>query len=257
MFSIEIVTPLHDREPWRLANLLASLTPQIREVGQSSMVVVASGSTPEILDDYRAIANQYETTLCSFRDPRGFNVSRSRNCGAKLAPPSRFIWFLDVDMLVPPGFLALLRRKLEQEPTAYWLPSYAYLPRKAAGGELSVSQLGRLFQRKWTSVGPAYGHCAVERSWFHQVRGFDESFRGWGEEDLDLWHRAQRCGREVRVLEAPLLLHQWHPPQPRPFLTLNVARSLAGRALARNPRQWGTLYGPHTEARDPDSSFTG
>ncbi len=85
------------------------------------------------------------------------------------------------------------------------------------------------------------GCVAIQRSEFIRVGGFDESFEGWGYEDLEF---ANRCAtlHPLRRVSAPLF-HLWHgerrpddsPDDSDPVLVeRNLARWAALRNLARN-----------------------
>jgi hypothetical protein len=56
------------------------------------------------------------------------------------------------------------------------------------------------------------GSVAFEKRAYFEVGGFDESFVGWGGEDLEFWERAREHGGVYEFGWLPLL-HLWHAPQ--------------------------------------------
>jgi GT2 family glycosyltransferase len=71
--------------------------------------------------------------------------------------------------------------------------------------------------------------ATVPRAAFERVNGFDETFRGWGEEDLDLGLRLQLAGLRPRgVIAASRVLHLHHEP---------AARGETNRDYYRRPRK--------------------
>ncbi|MEI7862912.1 MAG: galactosyltransferase-related protein, partial [Planctomycetota bacterium] len=61
----------------------------------------------------------------------------------------------------------------------------------------------------------AGGNFAVWQSDFRRVNGFDERFRGWGQEDDDLGLRLRATGvRLESILHRTNSLHVWHPSDP-------------------------------------------
>lgn len=56
------------------------------------------------------------------------------------------------------------------------------------------------------------GSIAVTREAYAAIGGFDESFVGWGGEDLEFWERARAHGRVYEFGYLPML-HLWHAPQ--------------------------------------------
>jgi hypothetical protein len=55
------------------------------------------------------------------------------------------------------------------------------------------------------------GSLAVGREAYDRIGGHDESFVGWGGEDVDFWDRAQTL-RLYSFAHLPFI-HLWHPPQ--------------------------------------------
>ena len=84
----------------------------------------------------------------------------------------------------------------------------------------------------------------AKRSFFFDVRGYDEKFVFWGAEDVDMSRRAVRFGLEpIWVEEQTSMLHQWHATlrKQRPFLKfLNDARyHLTKYQVRKNSSRWG------------------
>jgi len=55
------------------------------------------------------------------------------------------------------------------------------------------------------------GNMSVRREAVAEVGGFDEGFRGWGLEDLDLCYRLHKAGLASRVCRRAVNYHQAHP----------------------------------------------
>ncbi len=89
--------------------------------------------------------------------------------------------------------------------------------------------------RKPKLVGNNFG---VWRSDFERVNGFDENFRGWGQEDDDLGLRLRRSGvRLDSILGWTRSYHLWHPRDPSTTAEwragVNVPYFLRARRLTR------------------------
>ena len=115
-----------------------------------------------------------------------FNLSRARNCGASMATHP-LVSFVDADALFGETWLE-----------------------KATAPILSGRAVATI--PDWQS--PACGICTVRRSIFHRVRGFDESFRGWGHEDIDFVDRVSQLG-SVEGYDANLITMIPHNPDLR------------------------------------------
>ena len=84
------------------------------------------------------------------------------------------------------------------------------------------------------------GNASVERDLLVQAGGFDETFTGYGHEDLDLGYRLDRMGAAI-VYHAAAVNYHWHPET---FTTRCGKMELAGRAtvrLFRKHRDWRIL----------------
>jgi hypothetical protein len=98
-------------------------------------------------------------------DRRYFNKSAAHNLGARraLAAGAAFLAFLDADIVCRPGFAAWLAPRLA--PGRFWIAG------PAPDG--------------WEYPG-LVGFLALAAQDFEASGGFDEAFRGWGAEDLEL-----------------------------------------------------------------------
>lgn len=104
--------------------------------------------------------------LVQVSDDPEFCVARARNLGANEAS-HELLCFIDADTLLHVDLAEWL--ELNHKPNGYCL-----YPDRA---ELEL-----------------FGFLIVARKHFFQVSGYDEAFRGWGGEDMDLYDRLARAG---------------------------------------------------------------
>jgi hypothetical protein len=85
------------------------------------------------------------------------------------------------------------------------------------------------------------GTFACARSDFERVGGYDQVYRGWGEEDNDLYDALAFIGLEIRSLPAAMLRHLPHSDDERTRF-YPVADRLLGHAVNRVYRilKWDT-----------------
>lgn len=98
-----------------------------------------------------------------------FNLSRARNIGAVHAG-GKFLAFCDADVY----------------PNGPWLQTIV---------EATDAPGVSMCRPKWKRGG--CGICCIPAATFKEIRGFDESFEGWGWEDIDLKSRADKAGKVV------------------------------------------------------------
>lgn len=119
-----------------------------------------------------------------------FSPSRARNCGA-WAAEGRVLAFVDADVVL----------------SADWL--------RNACGPVLQGDANLCYVEPGKGPWDLCGTCAVEREWFHQVRGYDESFDGWGPEDGDLYDRLKQAGASFHWFSRSLANPIRHDNQER------------------------------------------
>lgn len=125
----------------------------------------------------------------------GFNLSHARNVGARWVEKStepRQLLFLDCDVLLPEDYAIHASRLPAAE-----LPAVV-VPRVVDGNRFLEKHPGAVSG----AVRGGTGIALIDQAMFASLGGFDETFVGRGNEDLDLLARAQaRSGAEVLVTD--------------------------------------------------------
>lgn len=138
-----------------------------------------------------------------------------------------YVMTTDVDMILSRGFANTITKLLEKnciiESRTMYLKSGVmneiYQGKCDPYKDVNCLKRGRI--KKRTSAGGC--QCMHKESWA-KIRGFDESYYGWGSEDWDLYTRA--CNSNMKVkwmgesLETIELFHQHHD---RPDLHRDLA----------------------------------
>lgn len=154
----------------RLHHLKRALPTMLaQELSEAYEVIVVDYGCPQ--QTFAWCQSLDEGRLVAARVLRGtdtFNLSRARNCGAAVA-------FVDADMRLRPS----------------WLRAAALPVLEGRVGLACARISGR---RDWDRSGT----CVVNADLFHRVRGYDETFEGWGMEDTDFYDRCTQHARRVR-----------------------------------------------------------
>lgn len=170
-------------------------------------ILVVDYGCPDGTADW--IATNYPAVRCVrvTRDSEWFNMSRARNIGG-CAASGKAILFADADFLPGPDYTAQvldrIRGGAEVVPSGYY----------GWGDHPTEPQTG--------------GQCAMTASLFHRLRGFDESFEGYGWEDVDILNRAKAAGAAFRYV-----YHPGHIPHSLPH-TKFFAEKDASRSAEQN-----------------------
>ncbi|HEY7495851.1 MAG TPA: glycosyltransferase family A protein, partial [Candidatus Tectomicrobia bacterium] len=214
---VAVVIPVRNRAGQRLRNALRSLRWQ--SAGPPVQVLVVShGSQPEINRDLLHLCNAEAATLITVSDPaQPWNKPFALNRGIRATRPDLpFVLTMDADMILAPNFLGVVWERLREEPPALILcrisdlPAHAPLPydgEQLMGVFDSLRAMTRLRHRHGSG-----GIQAARRSFFFDIRGYDEDLLWWGAMDGDMVHRARLTGLQIEWIEGrTAMLHQWHP----------------------------------------------
>ncbi|MDO8419516.1 MAG: glycosyltransferase family 2 protein [Rubrivivax sp.] len=141
----------------RLAHLRRTLPLMVAQPGCE--VVVVDYDCPQRTEQWvRSTFPQVRTVKVG--DAAVFSASKARNRGAEVAR-GEWLAFVDADILLSPEFAARLGSLLQA--------GHYYRPRPASPD--------------------MHGTFVCSRSDFLELGGYDEAIRGWGGEDVDIYHR--------------------------------------------------------------------
>jgi hypothetical protein len=255
---LAVVIPVRNRAGARLVNTLRSL--QWQTSGPpAQLIVVSSGSRPEINRELSAICAETCATLYTVGDPaEPWNKPFALNYGIRATRPEiANVMTMDADMILAPNFLAVVMARLEQQPQALVLCRSSDLPANAVipGHPEQLLTAFEGLRGISTLRGPSGtgGIQAARRAFFFEVRGYDEDLAWWGAMDGDMVARARFLGLAVEWVDgSTAMLHQWHPRKAAGLSTqaeIALARKawrrnheLAGARTSiarRNPSSWG------------------
>lgn len=204
----------------------------------NEVVISDDGSCPTTVRQVKEIISRYPFAIRHVWQPnKGFRAAAARNNGVRSAE-GNYLIFLDCDFLVLPdtikihlslarpgkfltGYCKYLSESQTQEMFCKGLHSvdlerlYNSLPED----DLKRGHF-KFVTRTWRiRLGLAGvhkqtlgGHFSIYRKDFETVNGFDETFVGWGGEDIDLGIRLVSKGIYGRsVFRSARILHLWHP----------------------------------------------
>jgi len=171
------------------------------------------GEIKEYFDDSK-LEIPMRIVQCKIGD--AFERARLNNVGVRNAQ-AEYIMTTDVDMLFGKDFVSTLMDKVR--PDFLVESRTMYLKNKPAhmiySGEINPyndidnCKIGRI--KKRTTAGGC--QCMHINSW-NKIRGFDESYIGWGSEDYDLLTRAKKAGIKVKWMgeskESIMIFHLPH-----------------------------------------------
>lgn len=201
-------------------------------------VVSDDGSTADVTGAIENLARSlpFPVTFVTQED-RGFRAAKVRNNAIRLASGDYLVFF-DQDIIGPRDYLktfaenarageflvgypvrldeeqsklVLADPALADDPAALATPTQLAVIAKQKRKDGFYSLLHRFGLR---SIGPKLrsGVFGAWRNDLTRVNGFDEEYRGWGNEDDDLGHRLHKAGVAGRNAFGEVFsVHLWHP----------------------------------------------
>lgn len=209
------------------------------------VIVGDDGSGPETAETIRRFQNDFPVELHHIRQPdEGFRLAMIRNkCIA--AAKGDYIIQIDGDLFLHPDFIA---DHLIQARSGHYLKGGRVQLNKELTDEICLDGHARIItpftsgiEKKRANalripplasfLAPRYRQhrdnvlgCNMSffRSDLLAVNGYDESFEGWGGEDLDLSFRLRNLGVGRRYLKfCGLAYHLWHREAPADHSSAN------------------------------------
>jgi glycosyltransferase involved in cell wall biosynthesis len=224
---------------------LTSLAAQTLPAGEFEVIVADDGSS----DATAQVVRSFEPRLALryvFQEDRGARAAMARNAGARIAGAPVLI-FLDTGTLAGPGFVEehlALHTAQGKAPGSDVVLGYTYGYRlfdPTPGLAEAVAELPPEEVRRRYGEDPSFQDCrhpdfasadfdanALPLPWimswtmnlsvatadFRRVGGFDETFEGWGVEDLDLGLRLYKAGARFHVGRAAWAIETPHERDP-------------------------------------------
>jgi GT2 family glycosyltransferase len=170
--------------------------------------------------------------------------SAGRNAGLAAAR-GRFVLFTDADILADAGLVEEHLRAHDRFPGSAIVGCEVRIDSLDEHRDVAANPSRRRHphgaaRRRLPWWFFVTGNASVEREAVVRVGGFDESFSGYGHEDLELGYRLARAGLPIRYHAAAVDYH-WHP---EPLDDRAAKMRLAGRSTIRfyrKHRDWRIL----------------
>ncbi|MER3456523.1 MAG: family 2 glycosyl transferase [candidate division GAL15 bacterium] len=227
--QLSVVIPTYNRSAV-LRVCLASLAVQTLPRDRFEVLVVDDGSTDDTQDVVRGF--QGTVNVRYLRQPSNRGRAAARNLGIQQAA-GEVVVFVDSDVFATPQFLSAHAAIHERWPAAV-----------GRGPLLLTTHLENPFGNPPLLPDPSPGfldtaNASVRREHLLAAGGFDEEFRHYGWEDVDLGFRLRRLGLR-RVLSRHALAYHYQPP-PSPDSVPDLLRReeerarMAVRLLRKHP----------------------
>lgn len=208
--GMTVLVPVRNRAGIRLANLLASLEQQ-SACRDMRVLVIDYGSAEDEAREIARLAAASGAGLVRIEADE-WNKAAALNAGLRRVL-TKFVLAVDVDLLFEPRYVERSLSLLRDDPRRIVVSAMRDLPdieletvSRQSFGELGMQARNRFDAKYHPSI------VAVHRLAIADIGGYDEEYRGWGVEDVDLFTRLRNAGLDpVDAGRETGYLHQWHP----------------------------------------------
>ncbi|WP_439633887.1 glycosyltransferase family 2 protein [Glycocaulis sp.] len=197
--SLSVLIPFHGDDPSALLDAL------LAQAGADMEIVLFDDGSPaaDVFERLSAHPDVLDGAVRILRSDTNIQRSGARNALASAAS-GEWLLFLDADMELPEGFLARWKELLE---SAEFDAAYGgYLVPETKAGQFAVhaalaraGDVNNAEARAKRGASAFAGSNMAVRSSLMANTPFDESYRGWGWEDVDWAVRAAKAGRLAHV----------------------------------------------------------
>lgn len=216
-YAVRIESPL---QYFLLGHLASSLRSASEQTVAARIVLVDYGTRADYQERLRMVATFNGVADIIRAEATEWSRSRALNLAVRCCETPYFAP-MDADCLLPPNYTSTMLSMAA--PDAFVLAAVRRLHETARTYSEALSKPAR-------AVHPEEGHGLVcaPTEWLQSVRGYDEAYRIWGQEDSDLLARAHFSGLSIRPL--PFHLAPQHLPHAGPEAWTNAQDVAAAKA---------------------------
>jgi GT2 family glycosyltransferase len=243
--KLSVIVPTHDR-PRMLGHTLEALARQTLPRDEFEVIVVDDGSSEEHRREIRAFKPPYEYMLLE-KEQGG--LASARNLGADHAR-GEILHFLDDDVVPEVDLLEQHVTSHDSEPaSAAVVGALPYPPHVKLdtflwylerSGHYDLYKNPHKYPGGRPPMPPLNGNSSIPREVFFSIGRYDEHFRRYGSEDLDLGYRLAKAG-------LPFVYNPWaigYHDHVKDFTQFRKDMETAGASLIQ-------LYRKHPDIRGP------
>jgi GT2 family glycosyltransferase len=220
-----------------LRSCLLSLKHQ--SIVPDEVILTDDGSTMDVVSQIQDVISDLDARVHYVRQPnKGFRLARCRNNGVRIATGDYLI-FIDQDIVCTEHFIKTFidHRRAKRFCVSYPIRLSPQQTERCTGAVIEQFNFESIIDRRQTEkihkqyrkdrlyaflkklrlseIGPKLrgGVAAINREDFVNVNGYDEYYRGWGNEDDDLGRRLYKAGiTGMNPFFHEFPLHLYHPP---------------------------------------------
>jgi GT2 family glycosyltransferase len=234
MLKFSFIIPAYNNKKLLAHTLLALNMQKGYGISDYEVIVVDDGSPERLFDFIKEVPRNYQLKYIYLdRTPSSCRAG-ARNRGLEIAM-GRVVIFIDSDMLVNENYLSEVERCFKVEENICVMSTRLYADREIEASEIVDKSVFSAYRFKSCKINHlenrhvvfnkssynanvlktpwlfAYScNLAVLRKNLEMLEGFDETYKGWGYEDVDLGYRLHKKGIKIVINHKMEAIHQYH-----------------------------------------------
>ena len=251
--DICVIIPIRNRSGTQLENTINSILIQDYPGDLIKIVLIDYASEEKFSFRYRKMCREKGIRYLKVETAGVWNKAHCLNCGIRSARET-FIFCIDSDIILACDYLRKGIELLMKKPLSVVYSQCMDLSEKIKMptpetinpiiiNELKESAIPRSSGIMNAGINMTYTH------FYKKIRGYDESFQGWGSEDNDIFKRFEHFGLKSRSLSgSSFYLHQWHEKfdgdtssEMKELIRRNERYFLSAHTIVRNDKSWGRI----------------
>ncbi|MDP4180722.1 MAG: glycosyltransferase [Bacillota bacterium] len=198
------------------------------------VIVVDDGSNDNTKDYIKDLNVNYELRYFYLERCASSCRSRAKNYGIKMVE-GEFVIFIDADIIVNKDYLIEVDKCYSIDNNIMLAGFRMMLPQSISSEMVQDGSVFEKYSFAWERPEQCdfryfifndlsynasaiqfpflYGHnfnLIIPKSWLDKVNGFDEEFKAYGLEDIELCYRLWKCGLKFIISNKLEVLHQFH-----------------------------------------------
>ena len=216
--SVAVLIPIKDRELYRLINCLTSLKHQSYPSKLISITIIDYNSEATCSKNIKKISEEFKTAYIHVPNVETWSRSHCLNVGIRKSL-TKYILISDVDLIFSNSYIEECVSKLKKYPMSLLVSKMLDLPESSENRvrgyaeKRKLPDINQLAVNSTTRFNDPY-HASIiftQTKWLKKIKGYDEYYKLWGFEDIDMFNRLLKLGLKVENLSpSSFYLHQWH-----------------------------------------------
>jgi len=197
----------------RLENCFKSLRNQDYNKGLINLLLVDYGSNQNV-EKVKKLCKKYNVKYVRVENVLYWNRAHCINVGLKNTK-TKYVLITDIDIVFEKSYISECIKDLQMNPFQLLYSDMLECPKGIDVSDM-LKDFYKIKIRSYKKDDDIVLHgasiCFSLTKFFYLINGYDEFYRLWGYEDLDLLDRFEQIGiKLVNISNKTSSLHQWHP----------------------------------------------